>query len=1081
MTGARLRSLAAPTAFLLLTTLLALFGRIPLTEALMLGLAVLAGFVPGTLRRPAGWKRQIAELLLLPAAGILTLFPQTNLRLMLLPPILGLASWAAWWAGCPEQDPDGQRNGPAFPQLPSAAFGLSIVLLSLVGKWTSLFSALVNMTSGLFLASALAFLGPAGALLGALIAATTDFRFNPLLFFAAYMLLRLQRRPDAWKKFEGIRSDFQSLLPLIGGLGVFLLALSAWGMPPLGLVFPHSSWVTLLGIAVIAGISLRFPPAAAGALGVLACLLLGPPIPPIQEGGANISLDSTRREVTLRAGNGEMYGLEIALEGDGKLPEGATAAWILLPHKRIPLRVGRDLPPKSFAPEEKLSPASAASPPAEIILRPPALKDGAWKLSLRKHFKVAHGILPRVLINRKIRPAPSLRILAAGPEIPALPRDWNGEHWLWAAAGLLALIQLLSGLWKKPGSGVPWIPLIAGLLVNRAAIEPLHLLGERYSVDLALAAILIAWIPAASSWSRRRRFFLPAFLLLGSLAFATAHLTPPLWGDEPYHLALMESVLREHSLNPAPYLVGGGATRELILSTGHLFHSPVLAFLLLPGYAAGGRAGALLLLAFYGALALAILLRAIRNSIDLKPRNEYLLLLVLLLSYPLSSFIGQIWPAVVGILCTSGALLLLRKDAGTGPSGIWSALALAAFSGAVKTRLALVTFPVALSPFRGHRRSLRFWPGLSATMIASLGVGWFFLGHPLGPFRRLRDLIPTDPVLAGRVLLGLFFDAAGGLLWTAPFWIIAILLLPRLWREGRASEKAMILGAAATVFLLLPSGEWYGGGSPPARYLVPLLPLVAFALARLLEKPEGLRRLLFLLAPPSFFAWWLLSTRPHLSINPGDGRWYFSAIMARAFQADADSLFPSFLHPRSASIFVPIAVSLGLALLWMIFSRRPGWARHLTRMGAAFWIMLATAFTTTLLLRGDRVVEAEAPQVRRHGGESFPAQGVPQRWAHPVGWSLKDGNSIDFPLHVDGNEDILLIAQLRGSRRKADISWNWDHKTAGTLSLKDGIPEGGLILPGPGTPGKHRLSLSFEARPGTTLLLDRIETTENHR
>lgn len=1075
MAGARLRSLAAPTAFVILTVALALFGRISNWEALMLSLAVLAAFVPGTILRPAGWQRMSAEFLLLPAAAVLTIFRGDTLRMMLLPPLVGVAAWTAWWACRSLRNPGQQKKkSPIFSYIPSSGFGLSIAVLASVGGLETPTSAIINATGAALLASGMAFLGPIGVFTGAFVGALSPPIIAGFLIIPALLLIRYQRTLLESRRMTQLSVSFQSLLPICGAFGIFVLALSNWGLPPLALIFPQSSWISALGLAAIVCISLCFRPAASGAIAVLACLLLGPSISPIQEGGANIHLDSHNTETALRSGQGRAYGIEIRLDGGKSVQDGETVGWILLPKKRIPLKADRHFGGKSILLKTGANPKNPGALSATIILRPPARRSQDWRISRRWRFKVPRGVSPRVLRNPKIERHATLTILAEGPLTPTPPRDSDAEHWLWAAAGVLALLQLLSGTWTGAAGGIPWIPLTTGLIITRAAIEPLHLMGERYSVDLALASVLLAWIPAAWSWSRRRRFFLPAFLLLGSLAFATAHLTPPMWGDEPYHLALMESLVTEHSLNPAPYLQGGGATRDLILSTGHLFHSPVLAFLLLPGYIIAGRSGALILMALYGALALVILLRTFRKSIRLKARSEFFLFLILVLSYPLSCFTGQIWPAILGILCTAGALLLVTPDSAT-PGRAGSALVLAALSGAIKTRMALISFPVALTGFRYQRKSFRWWLGLVAAIVTSLGIGWVFLGHPFGAFRRLRDLFPTDPILAGRVLCGLLFDSAGGLLWTAPFWIIALLMLPRIWRIGKPAERGLILGAAATVFLLLPSGEWYGGGSPPARYLVPVLPLVAIALARLLEAADGRRRLLMLLIPPSFFAWWILTTRPHLSLNPGDGRWHFSSMLSRAFQADADSLFPSFLHFRSASIFVPIIVSCVILLLWWLFARDPACARHISRIHVAVWLILSMAFTTTLLVRSDTTVEAEAPQVQRHGGRAFPAAGVPQRWAHTVGWSLSAGDSIDFPLHLEGGDEILLVARIRGRGPGTGLGWRWDEGPVQSLAGPLKIPSGGLRISAPGDPGQHKLSISFNAHAGTSLLIDRIE------
>ena len=48
---------------------------------------------------------------------------------------------------------------------------------------------------------------------------------------------------------------------------------------------------------------------------------------------------------------------------------------------------------------------------------------------------------------------------------------------------------------------------------------------------------------------------------------------------------------------------------------------------------------------------------------------------------------------------------------------------------------------------------------------------------------------------------------------------------------------------------------------------------------------------------PSVAVWWVLVTRPHHSINPGDGGWWATDALARSYLVDTGWLIPSFLVP----------------------------------------------------------------------------------------------------------------------------------------------------------------------------------------
>ena len=75
--------------------------------------------------------------------------------------------------------------------------------------------------------------------------------------------------------------------------------------------------------------------------------------------------------------------------------------------------------------------------------------------------------------------------------------------------------------------------------VARMPVEPLRLVLERHGVDVALVALVAAWLPAARALFAERRRFLAAALLLVPIALATPRLTPPMYGDEPFHLVVL--------------------------------------------------------------------------------------------------------------------------------------------------------------------------------------------------------------------------------------------------------------------------------------------------------------------------------------------------------------------------------------------------------------------------------------------------------------------------------------------------------------------------------------------------------------
>jgi hypothetical protein len=558
--------------------------------------------------------------------------------------------------------------------------------------------------------------------------------------------------------------------------------------------------------------------------------------------------------------------------------------------------------------------------------------------------------------------------------------------------------------------------------------------------------------------------------MLVPLALATPHLTPPLYGDEPFHLVVMESLVGDRDLDIADDLDLEHHPQNQLFATGQpLFHSPVLGMLLLPGYVVAGRAGALVLLALMGA-ALAVIIARRSRDFELRESSVGLLVLALAMTYPVATFSTQIWPELPGALAVAALLVLAARPRG----GRWPALGAAVIAAAIKTRLGLLTLPVAAAAWL-RRRPLR---GLVALVLASgavLAVGWLTMGHPFGPYRRLHHLIPTDPALAARVVGGLVFDAAGGLAFTAPLLVAALAGVAVLWRRGGPGERAMLVGCGLTVAALLHSTEWYGGGAPPARYLVPMLPAFVLAGGLALARPLRWRRLLPMLLPPSIVAWWVLVTRPHLSVNPGDGGYWLADALARRFAADGRAFFPSFLVIDTATVVVPAVIVLLVFLGVWVAGRRGIAVAVLGRAWIAVWLAAAAALVLTLGLRPDGVVEAEAPQVRKSGGSPVPRAGTVARYSHRRGWRLDDGDRVTVPLNLRDGVEIVIEGWLLGTaQRAAQLELEWDGQEPSWLRWSGDGPTESLRLPPPPGGGRHRLSITLHSPPQGAVVLDRL-------
>ena len=1045
-------------AFGVLCASLAAIGRVPAVEAAWAAAAVALTFTSTGWWAPSGWRRRAAEAALLLPAWALVMLADAVQRRMLLPPLVAVAVWAAVVA--------------AWPRVPGRRRVVSIALLALALRA----AAGVGLSGFTWWSIALAFAAGAAAAaagtrvggrdLGAALAfltAAAPLQTTPMVAVGVVLAASV-----AWRFGDPLagRQHWLGWVPGAVGCSALGLSVAAWGGVDVSGLFPQSGPWTAAAVLAAVVVSRFVPPGAAGAIWFLALLTVGPALAPTPE-RRGVVLDGEPAEVVLPAGTGAPYLLDLRLDGATTLAPGTVVA---------ELRVGGEVMALTY-PEHALRRHPDGPSASNAVRRPQGVgHEARWRQAARTVIEVPAGTAPRLARHRTVPADTTVVLEVVGPSRPTPPRSRDLGWWMVAAAVVVALLQLASGTSRLPFAITPWTVLIVGSLAARAWVEPLRLLAERHAVDLAMAALLTAWLPAAVAWLRRRRSFVAVAALLVPLAAATPLLTPPLYGDEPFHLRVMESILNDGDVALANNLDIETHPGEAVFDrAGDLLHSPVLGMLLLPGFAVAGRMGALILLALASSAGLALVARRARRLGVPEPRL-WGLVLVLTTTYPAAVFATQLWVEMVGVLAVAGALLAVAGGRG----GRWAALGWAVLATAVKTRLALLVFPAAAAMVWTRRRG-RTAGALALVSAAAAGaaVGWITMGHPFGIYRRLGDLLPEDPGLALRVVGGLLFDPAGGLGFAAPLWIVALLGAGALWRRGGPGERGLLVGCGLTVLALLHSVEWYGGGSPPARYLVPMLPAVALAGGLILREPRRWRRLAELVLTPSLAVWWVLVTRPHYSINPGDGGWWLSDALARSFLADTAWLVPSFLVPRTATWAIPAAIIVLATVVAVAVRLRPAAARRIVAAGAACWLLCAAVLATAVTLRTDRVVEAEAPQVRRFGGSPHPAEGTVSRFFHRRGWMMRGGDRVVVPLHLPEDATVVLEGWLVGTAMQgARLDMRWDDGEMEPQRVEGGLRAGRLTVHPPPGPGRHRLSIRVAARAHGAVVLDRVIVEE---
>ncbi len=1061
----RLQACLPAVAFAALAWVMVGAGGVPSIESLLAALSVGLAIVPSGWLAPVGWRRHAAEGMTLLPALALVLLADPTLRRMALPPLLVIAALAT---GAAALRIVARCDRPVIV----VALALAVRLaggLGLAGYplWhDAVVVGAVTLVAGL----AARVLSPRATLMIALLigAAPLERALLPSLLGLAGVAVVFVAVASHSTWSDRLASAWSVGLIAVG---LTVASLAPWGGIGLGQAVPAAGWILAAGGGAALIVTPLLPPALAGAAWLAVACLLGQPQPPPPD-RQGLELTAASPEAVLPTSDGGLYIVEISLANASFLPQGSVVAVVRDIGPDVPIRVGIDTAEWAHERDDVRRVAAHVLPTA-AAWRPAGYgKDSTWAVGGRSSWQLPRGARPRLVRSERLPPDVVVGVGAAGTSRPTPPRDWPLTSWILAAAVVVAVLQLAGRSWRSPAAFIPWALLTTLAIAARLPVSPLRLLAERHGVDLALAALLAAWLPAARAWLARGRTFATAAALLVPLAVATAHLMPP-GVDAQYHLIVLRSLAEDHDLDLSNnYDLQHHPENSIYISSVFL-HSPVLAFLLLPGYAAAGLPGALVVMALFGAGVVAAVTRG-AGRLGLGRRRRALLVSALLTTYPLATFATQIWVEVPGALLAALALLCVGQ-----PRPRIGVASLASFMAtSLKTRLALATFPLPLVALVSRRRSRRELTVsllvVGAMIAAGLAFGMLVYGHPLGPFRSLDSLLPRSLRQPLIVFFGLAFDAAGGLLYSAPLLALALLGSGRLWRQGGPGERGALLASALTVVALLSSPEWYGGGCPPVRYLVPLLPAMGLSAALVLRGTSRWRRLGLALLPAAFVVWWVMVTRPHLGFNPADGGSWLADALARRFAADARHLFPSFLRISTATFVAPVLIVIAGGLAILACGHHPGFARATAHLGASLWLVAGSVVVLTLWLRTDRVVEIEDPQIARIGGRLEPPPGTFSRWVLPNGWRVHDGEGVDVPLNLPNGARLRLEGWLEGAAQSgASLTVRWDGAAARPVPVA-GAARGAVELPAPASGGHHRLGIVLAAPAGGEAVLDRI-------
>ncbi len=589
-------------------------------------------------------------------------------------------------------------------------------------------------------------------------------------------------------------------------------------------------------------------------------------------------------------------------------------------------------------------------------------------------------------------------------------------------------------------------------------------------------------------------FFLPLAVYLAILPWSARHRQPD--GDEPFYLLVTHSLaydfdadltnnyarqdwrrFMDRPIEPQPGDPRGPHGEQ------YSRHNELLPLALAPAYRLGGKMGALATMAAFTALLAWMTLRLARHYVAAHPGEALAAYALAAFAPPLLLYSYQVWvevPAAILAVAALDRILALDGQRAWGRKE-WLGLGVPVLLLPVlKLRFLLVAGPLLLMGWwhAGRpRRPVFILAGLLAAVAGGMLIyNQAVYSNPL-KIHTWQEVDPHrySPVSYLKGGFGLFFDAAYGLFGCAPIWLLLLpaLVLLAAWR----SRLLLHLAALSLPYLVIvaPRVEWYGGWSPPFRYALIALPLLAVALVPLLarrcERP-GAWALLGGLGALTLVLTLVWVAVPGWTYNFADGRTYALDALSGRLGLDLARFFPSTVRPRAATWLWPLLSLPALSLLWWLPRRRgarPGPAAALAGvallLGSAALLLAAAERVPT------RIIELEDAQVWKSGGHPHPERWIIERTRYRGGWVLRvserlkapvvpGGRKVKLTLHAEfiRNQPVPFTLDIRqGDHRLA--SWRpgrqriWQRIEVGPVDWRAGEP---LVLAahGPHPPGE---------------------------
>jgi hypothetical protein len=439
--------------------------------------------------------------------------------------------------------------------------------------------------------------------------------------------------------------------------------------------------------------------------------------------------------------------------------------------------------------------------------------------------------------------------------------------------------------------------------------------------------------------------------ICGILFFTTSFVdvrTSRPWGDEPHYLVISQTLLKYHSLDVTldyahqdysafypshldPHLSRNVSGQLLPL---HNIGGPVLW--LIP-FALFGRLGAMLFMSLVSVL---IILNIYKLLLTMHIRHNYayLVSLAYAIASPLYiySHLNFIEP-IGALLCIYVFRKVLQETVSV--SDVFLSSVCLGILPWVHIRFDLLEvilfFALLFKIYQQNKyKNWKYylWYLLPVTaLFVFMEVYSYTVWGSLDPALNYHNEMVGVPinlfaVLPFAGLLGISFDQNFGLLVNFPLFIFLCVGVVLALKKKFLAYNVLILAVSIPYIILLTTfRDWSGGWSPPARFLVVLLPLWAFYLAYALEQINNtFSKLVFGGTVAYGFIYSLLSIKDSLNginIGAGNRTLMYLQTLLHMYRHRLTGYFPSIFYPDPKLFVAWIGFFVGLSVL-LIYSNR---------------------------------------------------------------------------------------------------------------------------------------------------------------